>query len=421
MGVIAAAPLYVLVLIKLTTNTLAAIALKLDRFALEWSSVNVFGDIVCLTGAIYFTGGQASPVFVAYVIELTVLALLSNLGVTLLCSIFAYALYAAMALLIHYDVLVQHSAPGLQPGVLSSTHVAVDLVFKLFIFGVPTFFTAVILHRLRHRERTLEARTRALIEALEQKSLFIANVTHELRTPIHGIMGLADLSLAEIYGPINDEQKEAQQQIKRTAKSLMQLVDDLLQLTKAEAGRLELKIARVDVRELTQHILSSARFMAGMKKLDVVLEIDPRVTYVRTDRGKITQVLVNFASNAVKFTSEGGTITIRARPDGFDATRFEVEDTGVGIAKDQQDRVFEAFRQIAGGDEREFGGVGLGLAIAKRLADALGAEIGVDSTPGKGATFWLRVLPVPDESDPGPEPLPEAARAPSPTSWERAG
>lgn len=384
---------HLLVVAKLFTNTLAWIALRTNRFALEVGGVNVMMDVVVMTGAIYLTGGQLSPLFSIYVIEITVIALLTNLGTTIVIAVFALTLYSAMCLLTYWQVLPGHPEPVALTGALTMPYTIVQLGYAAFVLGVPTFFTAAILRRLRVKEQALEQRRRELIEAGKQKSQFMANITHELRTPIHGICGLSDLVETGVYGPVTDKQVQAQQAIKRAARGLLHLIDSLLQLARADAGKLEFQPAEVDLNDLVPMVVASARAMVGTNPVELSLVVDEKLPTITTDRGKLNQILVNLLSNAVKFTPDGGLVEVRARSVADGKVAILVRDTGVGIAASDLPRIFDEFRQADGSTERSYGGAGLGLTLAKRLATLLGATIEVESEPGRGSTFTV-TLPI---------------------------
>jgi signal transduction histidine kinase len=266
--------------------------------------------------------------------------------------------------------------------------VATDIVFAAFVVGAPTFFVARILGMLREKERALERKNAELVEAGRQQSLLLANVTHELRTPIHGICGLSDLVESGVYGPVSDRQKDAHEEIQRSARTLLRLIDDLLEVVRGDAGKLELRKDEVALDEHLPDVLASMSAVVGTRDLTLDLELHPDLCPIATDRTKLTQILVNLLANAVKFTPDGGRITLRARQSA-ETTELSVSDTGKGIAPEDRDRIFEAFRQIDGSAEREYGGVGLGLAVVQRLAALLGGEIRVESELGRGSTFTL--------------------------------
>ena len=384
--------LLVPIAVKLATNTAAWLALRYERGALAASTVNVAADMFAMTAAIYFTGGELSPLFPIYLIEITVIALLGNVGLTMLCAAVAIAMYGVMSLLVHAGVLPPWPPPVMIAHGLTARYVTVDVAYAAIVLGVPAYYAARILKDLRHKQEALELRTRQLVEAGRQKSQFMANVTHELRTPIHGICGLSDLVESEIYGPVTPKQRDAQQSIRRSARALLALIDDLLALARGDAGKAELVPEPVDVSELLTAVVAAARWMVGTKALSVEKEIEPDLPGAQTDPRALRQVVLNLLSNAAKFTPEGGRIVVRARREGA-AIRIAVEDSGIGIAPQDQERIFEEFRQLDGSAERAYGGVGLGLAVVRRLVGAMGATVHVESTPSAGSTFAV-VLPV---------------------------
>jgi signal transduction histidine kinase len=289
-------------------------------------------------------------------------------------------------------VLPPWPAPVAVAGGLTTQYVVVDILYASFVLGVPTYYAARILRDLRQKQTALEQRTRDLVAAGQQRSQFMANVTHELRTPIHGICGLSDLIESGIYGAVTPKQKDAQQSIKRSARSLLALIDDLLEVSRSDTGKLAILPVPLVLGELVTTVVSAARWMIGTKQLDVATELAELPT-VETDARALTQILINLLSNAAKFTPEGGRVVVRAKAEGAAAVRIEVQDSGIGIAPEDQARIFEEFRQLDGSAERQYGGVGLGLAVVKRLAEALGARVELTSEKGRGATFAL-VVPV---------------------------
>jgi len=377
---------------KLCTNTLALIALRLDRFALELGGLNSATDAVVMTGAIWATGDSASPLIAIYTIEVTILALLTNLSCTVLIGALSMVLFVAMAILTANGVLPQFPTPAEWTG-RDPTYLALAFLFVAFVIGAPTFYTSQILRRLRDKESRLEAKTHALIDAGKQKAQFMANVTHELRTPLQGIMGLSDLVAKGIYGTASDRQREAMRELKGSANRLLALIDDLLQLATYDAGKLDVKLSQVDLSELLPSAISTAQWLLAGKQLHIELDLgtEPLPTLI-TDRGKVNQVVLNLLSNAIKFTGDGGTITLRVRRDP-DRIRIEVEDTGIGIPPSELARVFEEFHQVDGSMSRDYGGVGLGLSLVRRLLVLLGGTVSLESELGRGSTFRV-ALPL---------------------------
>jgi len=185
---------------------------------------------------------------------------------------------------------------------------------------------------------------------------------------------------------VSDRQRDAATTIKRSAQSLLHLVDDLLALVRADVGRLEVKAGVVDLADLVEQVTASVQWMIGTKRLTLRTELDD--ARVVSDRRLLGHILVNLVANAAKFTPEGGQVTVRARVRG-ERFQLSVADTGIGIADDKRAAIFEAFRQLDGGDERAYGGVGLGLALVQRLTELLGGHVVVDSQVGKGSTFTV--------------------------------
>ena len=226
------------------------------------------------------------------------------------------------------------------------------------------------------------------------KSQFLATVTHELRTPLHSIISYGSL-LSEGYvdGDLSEEQQEHIQFMVRRAEDLSRLVDDMLDLSKIEADRLEVKVEPLNLDQSLQDVLNELKQMAGNKELALKLEMDEELPMALADSQRIRQVLINLVSNALKFTEKGG-VTIRcALLERYDMLRISVSDTGIGISPAALDYIFEAFRQADGSTTRRFGGTGLGLTIARKLIELQGGEVAVESIAGQGSTFSF-TLPV---------------------------
>ncbi|HSD86709.1 MAG TPA: HAMP domain-containing sensor histidine kinase, partial [Kofleriaceae bacterium] len=364
-----------------------------DRFVMETQGINTVADVVLLTAAIYFTGGPYSPLLATYVIVIAVLSLLANLGVTIMMAALIVVCFATMVICMATGVLPPTPVPGAPAMPPSAGYAVTSILYCALVVGVPAFFSAATLRLLRAKESDLEKRTAELIQANTQRGQFIASMTHELRTPIHGVQGLSDVIAAGVYGPVTDKQKEACASIKRSAQSLLGLVDDVLNLARADANRIEARPTPIDIGALVGRVVASVTWMIGTKKIELQSDVAPELPFVQSDDRWLAHVLVNLVSNAVKFTPEGGRVTVRAyeRPEA-DAVILEVGDTGIGIAKSDRDRIFEPFRQADDqADTKGFGGVGLGLALVARLTDLLGAKVELDSDVGKGSTFRVIV------------------------------
>ena len=229
----------------------------------------------------------------------------------------------------------------------------------------------------------------ALDESNRLKSEFLANVSHELRTPLNSILGFADLMKSTSKG--NDKAVRYAGNIATSGRGLLELINDLLDLAKIEAGRMEVRSSDLSLADLFEALTTLLAPLAAKKQVTIHSQIIPHVPILQTDGGKLQQILYNFLSNAIKFSPDGGRIDLTARRDDGSHVRVTVRDQGPGVAAEQQDVIFEKFRQLDSGVTREHAGTGLGLAISRELASLLGGAIGVESEPGKGATFWLRL------------------------------
>ena len=239
------------------------------------------------------------------------------------------------------------------------------------------------------------ARARVQAESASRaKGDFLAHMSHEIRTPINAVVGMAHLALKTALTP---KQHDYLEKIREAGRHLLNLVNDILDFAKIEAGKLELELATFDLGELIARINTMASLKAAEKGLSLNVDIDPAIPVRLTGDGiRISQILLNYLNNALKFT-ERGRVCLRARLLGLDGShcriRFEVEDTGPGLSGEQMQRLFRSFEQADNSIARKFGGSGLGLAISKQLAEMMGGEVGVDSIPGQGCTFWVN-LPV---------------------------
>jgi PAS domain S-box-containing protein len=264
----------------------------------------------------------------------------------------------------------------------------------------------------RERGHLLEAENRRIHEASRLKGEFLANMSHELRTPLNSVIGFAELLHDGEVGAIAPKQKEFLADILSNGRHLLQLINDVLDLSKVAAGKLEFHPEPVDLRSAVAGAISTLRTSAATKRIGLETSIAPDIGAIVVDPSRLKQILLNYLSNAIKFTAEGGRVIVRASRDGDTALRLEVEDTGVGIAAQDIARLFVAFQQLDAGTAKKHGGTGLGLALTKHLAEAQGGSVGVRSTLGEGSTFHV-VLP----RQPIP-PAPKTCAVPSRTDVE---
>ncbi len=233
----------------------------------------------------------------------------------------------------------------------------------------------------------------SLFESNRLKSEFLANVSHELRTPLTSIIGFAELLKDNAQQGTSEKGTRYADNILISGRILLEIINDLLDLAKIEAGKVDLNLEPVRIAEVCGTLVDFTKPLADAKKLWVVFEPEPDLPLLITDKGRLRQILYNLLSNAIKFTPEHGRITIRAQRDGDEHVQLSVRDTGPGIRPEDHQKIFEKFRQADQSATREHEGTGLGLTIAKQLTGLLGGEIGVESELEKGATFWVR-LPI---------------------------
>ena len=249
---------------------------------------------------------------------------------------------------------------------------------------------------VRQRRELVEANIR-IAQANEAKSQFLANMSHELRTPLNAIIGFADVLGQRMFGELNARQAEYVTDIVSSGRHLLSLINDILDLSKVEAGRMTLEPAAFSLRTALTDGVTMVRENASRHRIDLSLDVAPGLDVITADERKVRQVVFNLLSNAVKFTPDEGRITITAAR-AADEVRVAVADTGVGIAVEDRDRVFEEFTQTKDG-EQQSEGTGLGLTVAKRLVELHGGRIWVESQVGKGSTFTF-ALPLLVEAKP---------------------
>ena len=224
-------------------------------------------------------------------------------------------------------------------------------------------------------------------DASMAKSAFLATMSHELRTPLNAILGYAELMELGVAGSVTSQQGQQLERIRASAWHLLTVIEEILTFSRVEAGREEVNVEIVDVADLVMEATSMVEPAAERKVLDLVVSTPEHAVTLRTDRGKVRQILLNLLSNAIKFT-EAGTLRCTAEIVN-NSVRFRVSDTGVGIPEEHRERVFEAFWQAGQGATRKTGGTGLGLTVSRQLAHLLGGDVTLESTPGVGSTFTL--------------------------------
>ena len=259
--------------------------------------------------------------------------------------------------------------------------------------GKVSHFIAIKQDISERKQMEQVLRDRDVAEAANRlKSEFLANMSHELRTPLNAIIGFSELMHDGKVGPVSAEHKEYLGDILTSSRHLLQLINDILDLSKVEAGRMEFTPEPVELESIIGETRAVLQALSASKRLAVEVEVSPAVERLIIDPAKLKQVLYNYLSNAIKFTPEAGRITVRALAEEDDSFRLEVEDTGIGIREEEIGKLFVEFQQLEAGTTKKHQGTGLGLALTKKIVEAQGGRVGVKSTPDEGSVFYA-VLP----------------------------
>jgi signal transduction histidine kinase/CheY-like chemotaxis protein len=240
--------------------------------------------------------------------------------------------------------------------------------------------------RIEEANQKLRDVNQRLYDANRAKSEFLANVSHELRTPLNGILGFSDLLVDSNFGELTRQQREFVNDIRDSGEHLLELINDILDLSKIEVGKMKTHRQVIDVPETLRDVTSMMRSLAAKGEIELTVEVEDSVGAGNLDRGMFRQILVNLISNAVKFTPEGGRVTVRGKRED-NTLRVSVSDTGIGIAPDDQKKIFQEFYQVDGSYSRKYQGTGLGLALVHSMVELHGGTIAVDSEPDEGSTF----------------------------------
>lgn len=247
---------------------------------------------------------------------------------------------------------------------------------------------AVALQNAQLYQEQLET-ARKLREVEQLKSQFLANMSHELRTPLNSIIGFSDVILEGLDGPMTPRMEEDVRIIRNSGRHLRELIGEILDMSKIEAGMMQLRYETIDLSALMDEVIATSAPLAAARKLELRLEMPSPILPIQADPTRLRQILLNLVGNAIKFTNEGWVcVQVENRPD---SVQFNVIDTGIGIEEDKIPIVFEEFRQVDGSLTRKTGGTGLGVPISRRLVELHGGQIGVKSIPNEGSTFWFTI------------------------------
>jgi signal transduction histidine kinase len=236
----------------------------------------------------------------------------------------------------------------------------------------------------------IEEKSAQLEVANKHKSDFLANMSHELRTPLNAIIGFSEALMERMFGELNDKQSDYLKDIHESGKHLLSLINDILDLSKIEAGRMDLELSSFHLPTALSNAMTLIRERAQRHAIGLGLDVDERLGEFQADERKFKQIMLNLLSNAVKFTPDGGRVDVCAKKD-TDKIEIAVRDTGIGIAPEDQAAVFEEFKQVGRDQMRKAEGTGLGLALTRRFVELHGGALRLESTPGKGSTFTVEL------------------------------
>ena len=261
----------------------------------------------------------------------------------------------------------------------------------------------VQLAQIAEQKRELERSYAQINEISRLKSEFLANMSHELRTPLNAILGFSEILKDNLVALGEEQRHECLENIHTSGKHLLELVNDVLDLSKIEAGRMELSYDEFFVNNAVREVHNVIRSLSERREIDLAIDVEPENLEVRADKSKFKQVLYNLLSNAIKFTAQGGRVWVSARVEGGNTLVVDVGDTGVGIPREHHELIFSEFYQVDSVTTRQVEGTGLGLSLTRRIVELHGGRLGLDSEPGRGSVFTFR-LPLAglQASDTGP-------------------
>lgn len=356
-----------------------------------------------LAAILAWPGVSHSRRWIGMLADYTVLATLMLLDAASLAPLYVLILWVTIGNGLRYGTTYLYAAAGLA-----------SISFLIVIFGtefwrnqpyltgglwlgllaIPVYLSSLL--------RSLKAATTEAKRANEAKSRFLATMSHEFRSPLNGIIGMAELMHDTRLAP---EQREYADVIHTSAQSLLLLVNEVLDISAIEAGKLERKDNDFNLQELLQRLHTMLQPLTAAKGLSLKVDNGPNVPVrLHGDSSHLTQILLNLMHNAVKFTDEGGmelSVALVGQDDNTVRLRFSVRDTGIGVPEDDRERIFHAFEQVDTGPARRYGGTGLGMAIAKTLCQLLGGEIGMEPNPGGGSHFWIELPLLLQQPEPG--------------------
>ena len=286
-----------------------------------------------------------------------------------------------------------HYSPIFDPSgttVIEVVGVAVDATARVQAEKLLHEHQAWLEQEVTQRTEELRQSNEALAKVAALKDEFLAHISHELRTPLNSILTSVEVLLEQIYGKLNDKQHQSIYSIQRNGEKLRDLINDILDMSKLEAGQLEIHISYVSVKQICSDSLARVRQIANQKKIAISTHMDKKVSQIHADTERLTQILVNLLSNAVKFTPDKGTVSLQVEGDyAKKLVHFSVTDSGIGIPEDKISLLFQPFQQVDKSLAREYAGTGLGLALVRRLTELQGGRVSLESQVGKGSRFTV--------------------------------
>ncbi len=262
----------------------------------------------------------------------------------------------------------------------------------ILVTSITNAVTQLKLEKQLLRYRELEEQKRIAEEQYRLKNEFLTNMTHELRTPLNPIIGFTQIVHDEVMGSVNKEQKSALERVLTSAHHLLQLIDNAIEISELEAGKIIFEPKEFTLSQVINEVMDSLSALASEKKIRVTSEVEKNISTVYLDPTRFKHLLNNYLSNAIKFTPELGWVNIRIKSETATSFRLEVEDSGIGIEPQDMNKLFTTFQQLDSSASKQYQGTGLGLSLTKHLVEAQGGQVGVNSVPGKGSTFYA-ILP----------------------------
>ena len=353
-----------------------------------------FALLMATVTGVYALGGAQAMAARWFAIVPVLAAVFGGLRAGGFWLVLSWLVYAGIAFAPSYGVVFPTPSEVASDQVHQVITMTTFMVTTLFLFGIGEWIGMWLLHEQEKTRAELEVALAEAVAASEAKNRFLATMSHELRTPLNAIIGYSELLVEEMELDDEDVYIEDALAIRSSGRHLLSMISDILDTTMLESGRAEVRLEEVELKAFSEELAKTAEALA--KELENCFcfefseELDEQM--ILTDPSKLRQILFNLLSNAAKFT-KGGEITMRVQRASQDRIRFEVEDTGIGLAAEERGRVWDDFVQIDDSSTREHGGVGLGLALVKRLAVMLEADVELESVQGEGSTFAL-MLPV---------------------------